>query len=66
MNNLTNKTLGTITHVADKLLSQILLEDNAAAFCWRTCFSCIRRKKLCKERCCGWLGCKTSSFYINC
>ncbi|NDJ20645.1 hypothetical protein GS682_03100 [Nostoc sp. B(2019)] len=63
MNNLINTIL---TNVADKLLSRILPEDNAAAFCWRTCYSCVNGWKDCKERCCGWLGCRTTPLRQRC
>lgn len=63
MNKSTNAIL---TKVAGKLLSHILPEDKAAAYCLRTCFSCVNHQKMCKERCCDWFGCRTSHYYIKC
>ncbi len=55
-----------VTAVVDTILSRILPNESAAAWCIRTQYSCGgcgirygRRLRHFTERCCGWLGCRT-------
>jgi hypothetical protein len=57
-----SQRLDTLTIAVDALLSRVLRQETAEAWCVRTqysCGSCGVHWRLYKELCCGWLGCYT-------
>jgi hypothetical protein len=69
--NLTHfaKTPGVITNAADKLLSYLLLKDDAAAACHYSCGYCQRISRYVGQRkckkCCTKRPCTTYWVYCN-
>lgn len=56
-----------IGKVADSLLSRVVPEETAEAFCQTiVCSGCLFGKKVCQEYCCSWTGCGTNIELRDC